>query len=95
LNERNVGYSYLIGLQASERFLNSIRILSKQRIRRERLCALYRLNKRARFVRYWGEGHMLDSPANVRDMWQQVFRWFDEFLVIPEDKKSSSDQKPD
>jgi len=38
---------------------------------------------------------MLDSPANVRDMWQQVFRWFDEFLVIPEDKKSSSDQKPD
>ena len=42
--------------------------------------ALYRQGKRARFVRYWGEGHILQSPANIEDMWQQVYGWFDEFL---------------
>lgn len=42
---------------------------------------LYRQGKRVRFVRYWGEGHSLQSPANIRDMWQRVFEWFDEFPV--------------
>lgn len=42
--------------------------------------ALYRQGKRARFVRYWGEGHVLQSPANIHDMWQRIFGWFDEFL---------------
>ena len=42
--------------------------------------ALYRQGKRARFVRYWGEGHVLQSPANIQDMWQRIFGWFDEFL---------------
>lgn len=42
--------------------------------------ALYRQGKRARFVRYWGEGHVFQSPANIADMWQQIFAWFDEFL---------------
>ena len=42
--------------------------------------ALYRQGKRARFVRYWGEGHVFQSPANIQDMWQQIFAWFDEFL---------------
>ena len=40
---------------------------------------LYRQGKRARFVRYWGEGHVLESPANIRDMWQRIFEWFDAF----------------
>lgn len=44
--------------------------------------ALYRQNKRAVFVRYWGEGHILDSPANIRDMWQRIYAWFDEFLRV-------------
>ena len=44
--------------------------------------ALYRQNKRARFVRYWGEGHTVEGPANVRDMWQQIYGWFDEFLRL-------------
>jgi dipeptidyl aminopeptidase/acylaminoacyl peptidase len=48
--------------------------------------SLHRQNKRARFVRYWGEGHILQSPANIRDMWQQVYRWFDELLVKTTDK---------
>jgi dipeptidyl aminopeptidase/acylaminoacyl peptidase len=41
--------------------------------------SLYRQGKRARFVRYWGEDHVFTSPANVRDMWQQIFAWFDGF----------------
>ena len=46
----------------------------------EFFTALYRQNKRARFIRYWGEQHTLMSPANVRDMWKQIVAWFDEFL---------------
>lgn len=46
----------------------------------EYFTALYRQNKRARFIRYWGEAHTLMSPANVRDMWAQILAWFDEFL---------------
>lgn len=42
--------------------------------------ALYRQNKRAAFLRYWGEGHVLEGQANVRDMWKRIFGWFDEFL---------------
>lgn len=42
--------------------------------------ALYRQNKRARFVRYWGEGHVLESPANIRDLWRRIYEWFDSLL---------------
>ena len=42
--------------------------------------ALYRQNKRAAFVRYWGEGHVLEGPANIRDMWQRIYKWFDQYL---------------
>ena len=37
------------------------------------------LTEPASFVRYWGEGHVLESPANIRDMWTRVFAWLDEF----------------
>ena len=42
--------------------------------------ALHRQNKRATFVRYWGEGHVLEGPANIRDMWKRIYEWFDSFL---------------
>lgn len=42
--------------------------------------ALYRQNKRSSFVRYWGEGHVLEGPANIRDMWQRIYKWFDHYL---------------
>jgi dipeptidyl aminopeptidase/acylaminoacyl peptidase len=45
--------------------------------------ALYRQGKRARFARYWGEGHVFSSPANIRDLWKQIYAWFDEFLAAP------------
>ena len=42
--------------------------------------ALYRQRKDVVFVRYWGEGHWLNSPANVRDYWERVFVWYDKYL---------------
>ncbi len=41
---------------------------------------LYRLGRRARFVRYWGEGHVIGSTANVRHLWTQIFEWLDTHL---------------
>jgi dipeptidyl aminopeptidase/acylaminoacyl peptidase len=51
----------------------------------EFFTALRRQGKRARFVRYWGEGHFLKSPANIRDYWQQVYAWLDEFCDVSRD----------
>ena len=42
--------------------------------------ALYRQGKRARFVRYWGEGHVFQSPANIVNMWEEIYDWLEEFL---------------
>jgi len=55
----------------------------------EFFTALNRQNKRAQFVRYWGEGHVLSSPANIRDMWYRTFAWFDEFLDVSRDAKGN------
>jgi dipeptidyl aminopeptidase/acylaminoacyl peptidase len=51
--------------------------------------ALYRQGKRARFIRYWGEWHLLNSPANIRDFWNQVYAWLDEFCDISRDGKGN------
>jgi len=51
-----------VAIQQGEEFFNS----------------LYRQGKRAEFVRYWGEGHVLESPANIRDMWKRIEAWLDE-----------------
>jgi dipeptidyl aminopeptidase/acylaminoacyl peptidase len=47
--------------------------------------ALVAQRKRAQFVRYWGEAHELKTPANLRDLWQRIFAWFDEFGDIARD----------
>lgn len=38
----------------------------------EMFGALYRSGKDATYLRYWGEGHGLSSPANIRDLWSNV-----------------------
>jgi dipeptidyl aminopeptidase/acylaminoacyl peptidase len=48
--------------------------------------ALYKQGKRAEFARYWGEGHFYRSPANVEDMWNRVFHWFDTYLKTADAK---------
>jgi dipeptidyl aminopeptidase/acylaminoacyl peptidase len=53
----------------------------------EFFMGLYRTNKRGAFVRYLGEDHLLQSPANARDMWRRVFAWFDEFFGGRKDDK--------
>ena len=37
------------------------------------------------FVRYWGEGHIIENPANIRDLWLRRLAWFDEFGDISRD----------
>jgi dipeptidyl aminopeptidase/acylaminoacyl peptidase len=63
----------------------------------EFFSALYRQNKRAAYVRYWGENHGLDSPANILDLWHRMFAWLDEFLMKsppPRKENPISDRAP-
>lgn len=53
----------------------------------EMFNALHRQGKDAVFLRYWGENHVITSPANIRDMWQRIFGWFDEHLDIARDER--------
>jgi dipeptidyl aminopeptidase/acylaminoacyl peptidase len=46
----------------------------------EFFTALTRLNKDAVFVRYYGEDHVFNSPANIRDMWRRILDWYDTTL---------------
>ncbi len=50
----------------------------------EFFTSLHRRGKRARFVRYWGEGHNIGSPpgnpANFVDQWERIYSWLDESL---------------
>jgi dipeptidyl aminopeptidase/acylaminoacyl peptidase len=48
----------------------------------EAFTALYRLGKPVKFLRYWGEGHVVASPANVRHLWSQIFTWLDSNLGV-------------
>jgi len=51
--------------------------------------ALNRMGKRAKLVRYLGEGHYYESPGNVLDMYQHVLGWFDEFLLNRQPNQSA------
>lgn len=44
------------------------------------LTALNRQGKWGRLVTYWGETHSNASPANVRDVYQEIFDWLDRTL---------------
>lgn len=47
----------------------------------ERMFAdLYRQGQDVALLRYWGEGHVVRSPANIRDMWRQIATWLAERL---------------
>ena len=49
----------------------------------EFFTALNRLNKDVVFVRYIGEDHILNSPANIRDMWNRIFAWYKQHIGPP------------
>ena len=39
--------------------------------------SMARAKKPVQLLRYWGEGHTISSPANIRDAWGHVFRWLE------------------
>lgn len=41
---------------------------------------LSRLQKDGTYLRYGGEGHVLQSAANLRDYWRRVIAFFDRHL---------------
>lgn len=43
--------------------------------------ALRSLGGKAELVRYWGEGHVLESPANIRDAWVRIIDWLGAFCL--------------
>ena len=47
--------------------------------------SLYIQKKDARLLIYRGEGHTPSSPANIRDMWKNIFSWFDSYLKVKRD----------
>jgi dipeptidyl aminopeptidase/acylaminoacyl peptidase len=49
----------------------------------EYFTALTRLGKEAEFVRYLGEDHVVKSPANIRDMRNRLFAWYEKHLGPP------------
>ncbi len=50
----------------------------------ESVESLYSLLKengvQVELVRYWGEAHIIKSPANIRDDWQREISWFNRYL---------------
>ncbi|MGH8243428.1 MAG: prolyl oligopeptidase family serine peptidase, partial [Steroidobacteraceae bacterium] len=46
--------------------------------------ALDRRNIPVKLARYWGEGHNLQSPDNIRHSWAETVDWFETFLRRPE-----------
>jgi dipeptidyl aminopeptidase/acylaminoacyl peptidase len=44
------------------------------------LMAMHRLGRDAVFLRYGGESHMLNSPANIRDQWARMRAFLDRYL---------------
>lgn len=47
--------------------------------------AMFRQGRDAKFVRYWGEGHNIASPANISDLWYRLMAWYDLHLDIRRD----------
>ena len=47
----------------------------------ELFTALTRVKKDAVFVQYGGEEHALESPANIRDLWARLLKWYGEHLA--------------
>lgn len=44
---------------------------------------LHRRRIQARLLTYWGEGHFNWSPANIRDLYNELLAWLDETLAAP------------
>jgi dipeptidyl aminopeptidase/acylaminoacyl peptidase len=52
--------------------------------------ALYRQAKDALLVTYWGEGHYISSPGNVRDFYARAFAFLDARLKVSSQHRSEA-----
>jgi dipeptidyl aminopeptidase/acylaminoacyl peptidase len=60
----------------------------------EMYTALYRLGRRAEFLSYLREGHGIEAPADVIDVWQRMFGWLDRYLApSPTDRASDASSR--
>ncbi len=46
----------------------------------EMFTHLLRQGKSVRFLRFWGEGHTITAPKNIKKMWEEMIRWLEETL---------------
>lgn len=47
----------------------------------EMIAALHRQGKVGEYVCYWGEGHVVETPANIRDLWRRILGWYGAYLT--------------
>lgn len=50
----------------------------------EMFAALYRQGKDGRLLTFWGEGHVVTAPNNVRRLYSEALGWLDQALGRPE-----------
>lgn len=55
-------------------------------------AALYRQGRDAELVTYWGERHLIASPANLRDLYGRVFAWLAK--TLPPAARSAPTEAP-
>jgi len=56
--------------------------------------ALYRQNKDAMLVTYFGEGHLITNPGNVRDLYSRAFAFLDAYIAAPLSGGGSTPPRP-
>lgn len=57
-------------------------------------AALVRAGKQPVLVRYWGEGHVAQSAASIRDQWMRMTAWFDAYLRAPVGRPAAQSVSP-
>lgn len=60
----------------------------------EMFAGLLRQNKDAELATYWGEGHAIASPENLRDLYGRAVAWFDRYLRAVKTPPAAPDDHP-
>lgn len=60
----------------------------------EMFTALERQNKDATLLTFFGEGHIIASPANLRELYARAFAWLDRALALPREASASASAAP-
>ena len=57
--------------------LDPVPVFNAQRM----FSGLYRAGANVSMIRFWGEGHAVRSPANIRAMWDHIQKWLSQTLT--------------